>query len=292
MSQQASQGEPRDVRHSADHPASHVVGRVSLLRRYPVKSMLGEQCPSLRLGPLGVAGDRRYAFIDDETGRVTTAKQPRLWSRLLQCSSATDGDGVVVTLPGNRTMPVTEAAEPLSSLLGRQVHLADKRMTGAVVERSDPEDVLAQGIDADVEVALLEIAQGTPGGAFVDHSPVHLISTATLDAIGVGQAEALRYRPNIVIRTVDGCPPFVENEWVGAEIRINAVVLRGMAPTPRCAVPTLEHGHLQRSPQAVRYLLEHNRVETLGLGVLPCAGLYAEVIAGGAVIEGDAVRIG
>lgn len=292
MSQQGRQGKPQEVDQSADVPTSDVVGRVSLLRRYPVKSMLGERCASLRLGPLGVAGDRRYAFIDDETGRVTTAKQPRLWSRLLQCTSATDGDGVVVTLPGNRTMPVADAAEPLSLLLGRQVHLADKRVTGAVVERSDPEDVLARGIDADVEVALLEIGQGTPGGAFVDHSPVHLISTATLDAIGVGQAEALRYRPNIVIGTEGGCSPFVENEWVGAEIRINEVVLRGTAPTPRCSVPTLEHGRLQRSPQAVRYLLEHNRVETLGLGVLPCAGLYAEVIAGGTISEGDAVRIG
>ena len=272
--------------------ASDGVDRVIALRRYPVKSMLGEQCASLRLGPLGVVGDRRYAVIDDQSGRVATAKHPRLWSGLLQCSSATGRDGVMVTLPSGRTVPVTEAADPLSALLGRQVHLADKRADGAVVERSDPVDVLTHGSDAEVDVALLEIARGTPGGAFVDHSPVHLISTATLDAVGVGQAEALRYRPNIVIATANGCPAFVENDWVGAEIRIGEVVLRGTILTPRCAVPTLRHGRLQRSPRAVRYLLERNRVEVPGFGTLPCAGLYAEVIAGGAVNEGDEVRIG
>lgn len=268
------------------------VHRVSALRRYPVKSMLGEACAALEFGPLGVAGDRCYALIDEETGRVATAKHPRLWKALLQCSSATECDGVVVTLPGGRTVPVAKAAEPLSALLGRTVRLADERMDGAVVERPDPVDVLAHGTDAEVEVALLEIAQGTPGGAFVDYSPVHLITTATLDAIGVEPAEALRYRPNIVIETAGMCPAFAENDWVGTEIHVGAVVLRGTIPTPRCSVPTLEHGGLGRSPRAVRYVLEHNRVEVPGFGTLPCAGLYAEVIVGGIVTEGDDVRIG
>ena len=267
-----------------------IVGRVTALRRYPVKSMLGERCASLRIGPLGVEGDRRYAFIDEETGRVATAKHPRLWSRLLQCAAATDGDGVVVTLPDGRTVPVAESAEALSELLGRRVRLADERSSGAVLERADPLEVLAHGIEAELDPVLLELAQGTPGGAFVDHSPVHVITTATLEAVGVGENEALRYRPNIVIETPDDCLPFVENDWVGAELRVGDVVLRGTFPTPRCSVPTLEHGSLSRSPRSVRRVLEHNRVEVPGFGTLPCAGLYAEVLTGGTVNEGDAVR--
>lgn len=274
-----------------------VTGKVSALRRYPVKSMLGEQCDALSISPLGVAGDRRYAYIDEETGRVATAKNPRLWRLLLQCSSATEADGVVVTLPDGRTVPVAESAGPVSELVGRTVHLADERSAGAVVERSDPIDVLTHGLDADIEAALLEIAQGTPGGAFVDYSPVHLVTTATLDAVGLERAEAVRYRPNIVIETPAGCPPFIENDWVDATIRIGVgsvspVELRGTMPTPRCSVPTLEHGAMARSPQSVRYPLEHNRVEAGDFGVLPCAGLYAEVVTIGTVSEGDAVRIG
>ncbi|AFM19944.1 putative Fe-S protein [Mycolicibacterium chubuense NBB4] len=270
---------------------AEATGRVAALRRYPVKSMLGEQRAALELSPLGVAGDRRYAFIDDETGRVATAKNPRLWRRLLQCSATTGPDGVVIALPDGRAVPVGAADAPVSNLVGRSVHVADERAAGAVVERSDPVDVLAHGVDADIEAALLEIAQGTPGGGFVDHSPVHLITTATLDAVGLDRAEAVRYRPNIVIETPAGCPPFVENDWVGATIRLGEAELRGTLPTPRCSVPTLEHGSMPRSPQAVRYGLEHNRVEAGEFGVLPCAGLYAEVVAGGTVREGDAVHL-
>lgn len=266
-------------------------GRVAALHRYPVKSMLGEECTRLEFGPLGAAGDRRFAFVDDETGRVATAKNPRLWRRLLQCSASTEDGGVVLTLPDGRAIPVAESAEAVSEMVGRRVHLADERHAGATVERSDPVDVLTHGIDADIEAELLEIAQGTPGGAFVDHSPVHLITTATLDAIGFEHGQALRYRPNIVIETPDGCPPFVENDWVGVTFGIGTTRVRGTLPTPRCSVPTLEHGSLPRSPHAVRYALEHNRVHAGEFGVLPCAGLYADVVTGGIVEIGDEVRI-
>ncbi|BBX19568.1 molybdenum cofactor biosysynthesis protein [Mycolicibacterium duvalii] len=267
-------------------------GRVAVLRRYPVKSMLGERCTSLDVGATGVIGDRRYALIDDESGRVVTAKNPRLWRRLLECTAATADDGVVVTLPDGATMPVSDAGAALSELVGRSVHVADERSAGAVLERPDPEDVLARGLDAETEIVLLELAQGAPGGAFVDHSPVHLVATSTLDAIGFDLDESVRYRPNLVIETRDGTPPFVENDWVGATLRLGEVVLRGTLPTPRCSVPTLEHGTLPRSPHSVRYPQEHNRVEAGEFGVLPCAGLYAEVVTGGTVREGDRMRVG
>ncbi|MGE2729555.1 MOSC domain-containing protein [Mycolicibacterium vaccae] len=269
-----------------------VTGRVAVLRRYPVKSMLGEQCASLEVGPLGVVGDRRYALIDEESGRVATAKNPRLWRHLLECSARTEDAGVVVRLPDGRRLPVAEAAPTLSELLGRRVRVADERAAGAVLERPDPDDVLAQGLDAETEIALLELGQGAPGGAFVDYSPVHLIATSTLDAIGFDVDDSVRYRPNFVIETVEGTPPFVENDWVGTTVRLGEVVLRGTMPTPRCSVPTLEHGDLPRSPHSVRYPQEHNRVEAGEFGVAPCAGLYAEVVTGGTVRHGDPVRVG
>lgn len=267
-------------------------GRVAALHRYPVKSVLGEECARVELGPLGVAGDRRFAFVDDETGRVATAKNPRLWRRLLHCSAATGDSGVVLTLPDGRAVAVEQSAEAVSEIVGRRVYLADERSAGATVERSDPVDVLTHGIDADMEAEILEIAQGTPGGAFVDHSPVHLITTATLDAIGLDRADAVRYRPNIVIETPPDCPPFVENDWVGVTFGLGGEVqVRGTLPTPRCSVPTLEHGSLPRSAQAVRHTLEHNRVQAGEFGVLPCAGLYADVVTGGIVGIGDEVGI-
>jgi uncharacterized protein YcbX len=81
----------------------------------------------------------------------------------------------------------------------------------------------------------------------------------------------------------------MENHWVGREIVVGEARLRGILPTPRCSVPTLEHGPLPRGAHAVRTVLEENRVDVEGFGVLPCAGVYAEVVSGGTVRAGDPV---
>lgn len=261
---------------------------VASLHRYPVKSLLGEAAAALEVDGHGVVGDRALALVDPATGKVATAKQPRWWRALLRCSAATTDDGVRVWLPDGRWYDADAAAGPLSALLGRDVVLSDRRPDGASVERPDPERVLAEGLDADIEPAELEIAQGAPGGRFVDHSPVHLITTATLRGIGV---EALRYRPNVVVATPEGCPPFVENGWVGRPLRVGPVLLRATLPTPRCSVPTLEHGDRPRDPRALRVPADRNRVEVPGFGVLPCAGLYATVVRPGTVREGDEVVV-
>ena len=242
------------------------VGTAVALRRYPVKSMLGEELAVAELGPAGLAGDRGLALVDRETGRVATAKHPRLWRLLLQCAAVGDGADVRITLPDGRAFGAGDGVDDaLSALLGRQVRLTAVRPDGAEVERPAPEDVLDHGVDADVPFATLEIAQGTPGGNFVDYAPVHLITTATLDHIGV---PALRYRPNLVLDGPDG-RPFAENGWVGREITVGGVRLRGILPTPRCSVPTLEHGDLPRSPRALRTPLAENRIDVPGFGRCP-----------------------
>jgi uncharacterized protein YcbX len=267
----------------------HGSGTAVALRRYPVKSMLGEDVAEVELDAAGVAGDRALALIDRGTGRVATAKHPRLWRALLKCTATLSGAGVRITVPDGRTVDADDEGvdEALSAFLGRAVRLAAVRPDGAEVERPDPEDVLEHGVEAEVSFATLEIGQGTSGGTFVDYAPVHLISTATLDHIGV---EALRYRPNLVV-DIPGGQPFAENGWVGREIAVGGVRLRGTLPTPRCSVPTLEHGDLPRSPQAVRRVLEENRVDVPGFGVLPCAGVYAEVLVGGTIGRGDPVEL-
>src|SRR5919108_2313349 len=68
--------------------ASNVVGRVEALWRFPVKSMLGEELDAADLGEGGVVGDRAYALVDRETGKVASAKHPKLWPDLLACRAA------------------------------------------------------------------------------------------------------------------------------------------------------------------------------------------------------------
>ena len=261
---------------------------VAQLRRYPVKSMLGEELSTVAVTEEGLVGDRRLALLDLATGRVASAKQPRLWRALLRCAARTDGDDVRIDLPEGATAAESSSVDQqLTALLGRPVTLARVRPAGAEVERPDPEDVLQYGIDADVPFATLEIGQAAKGTTFVDYAPVHLITTATLDHLGI---DPTRYRPNVVV-TTDGGAPFAENDWVDHDIGIGDVVLRAVLPTPRCAVPTLEHGDLPRRPEAVRRLLTENRIDVPGFGVLPCAGVYATVVEPGTLRIGQPVAL-
>jgi uncharacterized protein len=273
-----------------------VAGHVSELRRYPVKSMLGESLDSVDVTKQGFPADRGLAFIDDETGKVVSAKMPAKWRAMLQCSAHAKGYGATITLPDGQTVSTDDEAvnELVSELLGRRVTLRDNRRSGDTVERAIPEEVIDGGVDAEVDYTLLELAEAATGGSFVDYAPLHMITSSTLGAVSVAAGHnitAVRYRPNIVF-DLQGTG-FVENDWVGSKVRIgNELVLRAVIPTPRCAVPTLAHGELDGDPDAVRTLLEKNRIHVQGFGVLPAAGVYAEVLVPGRIAIGDAVVVG
>ncbi len=275
----------------------HEVGTVELLFRYPVKSMLGEAQRTLAVAAAGVAGDRAWALLDDQTGQVASAKRPKLWRSLLKCTARTvGGEAVEIAFHDGTTHHAGHPAldSKLSSLTGRPVRLSQTPPPDAEVVRSHPEAQLAEGLDVDVASDILKLGGAAPPGTFLDYAPLHLITTATLDGLAdaqpEGTADPARYRPNVVIRSPAGTAWFPENAWLGGTVRIgDAVSLRIVLQTPRCAIPSLSHGELPAQPQALRVAAERNRVDVPGFGFQPCAGVYAEVIAPGAVKAGDRV---
>ena len=50
-----------------------MLGTVAALRRYPVKSMLGEDLDASDVTFTGLAGDRRLAVLSRTTGKVASA---------------------------------------------------------------------------------------------------------------------------------------------------------------------------------------------------------------------------
>jgi uncharacterized protein len=278
-----------------------MLGTVAVLRRYPVKSMLGEDLDASDVTFTGLTGDRQLAVLSRTTGKIASAKLPRLWRDLLTLSAAAGevtADGAVrITLPAGKTVWSSDADidAVLSDLLDQPVTLTATPLPGAALDRAVPEAVLRDGVDAPVPAELMEIGGGGPPGTFVDFAPLHLLTTSTLDRIAelspYRRADLERYRPNIVVRT--SAPGFVENDWLERTLHVGTeLVLRVIARTPRCAVPTLAHGALPRSPDALRVLAHHNRVEPLdALDPEPCAGVYAEVLRPGRIRTGDAVRL-
>ena len=273
------------------------LGTVELLYRYPVKSMLGEAQHTLAVAAAGVAGDRAWALLDDQTGQIASAKRAKLWRSLLNCSARTIGaDTVEVALHDGTTRPAGDPALDgmLSSLTGRQVRLIHTPPADAEIVRSHPEAQMAAGLDVDVGFDILKLGGAVPSSTFLDYAPLHLITTATLDGLAdaqpAGTADPARYRPNVVIRSPGGTAWFPENAWLGGTIHIGAAVtLRIVLQTPRCAIPSLAHGVLPPQPQALRVAAERNRVDVPGFGYQPCAGVYAEVSAHGTIQAGDQV---
>jgi len=275
-----------------------MLGTVAKLCRYPVKSMLGEDLPAGDVTLAGLAGDRRLAVISRRTGKIASAKYPRLWRDLLTLSAQALDEDVRITLPDGKTVWSTDAGVDaiLSGLLNEPVTLSATPPPGASLDRAVPEAVLRGGINAEVAFEVNEIGSGAPPGTFVDFAPLHLLTTSTLDRIAelspYKKADLERYRPNIIILT--STPGFTENDWLDRTLHVgDDLVLRVIARTPRCAIPTLAHGHLPRNTEALRVLARHNRVIPMeGLGPEPCAGVYAEVLHPGHVRTGDTVRLG
>jgi hypothetical protein len=273
-----------------------MLGTVAVLRRYPVKSMLGENLPASDVTGRGLAGDRGLALVHRETGRVASAKNPRLWRGLLKLAATASGPTVKIVLPDGTAIVGTDPGieDVLSGLLGQPVTLTATPPTSAVLDRADPEEVLRDGLDARVRLEDLQLAAGSPEGTFFDFAPLHLITTSALERIAGlsprGTVERERYRPNIVIRTT--APGFAENDWVGHDLRIGSdLVIRVVSRTPRCAIPTLEHGDLSRDVSALRVLADHNRIRPLDtLDPQPCAGVYAQVLRPGRIQLGDIVH--
>jgi uncharacterized protein len=279
-----------------------VLGTVAALRRYPVKSMLGEDVAAGEVTFTGLAGDRQLAVVSRATGKIASAKFPRLWRGLLTLAAASaDGpavDGAVrITLPEGKTVWSSDADVDaiLSGVLDQPVMLTATPPPGAALDRAVPEAVLREGVDAQVPAELMEIGGGGPPGTFVDYAPLHLLTTSMLNRIAEltphGRADVERYRPNIVVRTL--AAGFTENDWLDRIVCVGEdLVLRVIARTPRCAVPTLAHGVLPRDPDALRVLAHHNRVEPLdSLDSEPCAGVYAEVLRPGHIRNGDPVLL-
>jgi MOSC domain-containing protein len=273
-----------------------MLGTVIRLRRYPVKSMLGEDVTGSDVAYSGLAGDRRLAVVSLRTGKLASAKYPRLWRAMLTLAASAADGAVRIRLPDGTITLSTDAGvdEALSAVLGEPVTLAATPPPAASLDRAVPEAVLRDGVTAEVPAKVIQVGGAAPEGSFFDYAPIHLLTASTLHRVAElsarGEAAAERYRPNIVIRTA--APGFPENDWLGRTLQVGSdLVLRVIARTGRCAVPTLAHGSLPRDTDALRVLARHNRVSPVPTAdPEPCAGVYAEVLNPGRISASDPVR--
>ncbi len=256
------------------------MGEIVWIGRYPVKSLCGEELTHARLEPAGLAGDRRYALVDAESGLVASAKNPRKWRRLLTMTARHGPDGtVVITGPDGGTVATDDE---LSRIAGRAVRLTAARTGDAAMERLTPATEPGAGA--------MTMSRLPDGETFVDFAAVHIVTTATLEALG--RADARRFRPNLVVRMA-AAEPFAENTWSGRTLTIgDGAAIHVLHPTPRCSVPTLAHGAgLPDDPAVLRAAARANRIPLWDQGPFTCVGAYAAVARPGPLRVGDRITV-
>ena len=227
-----------------------MIGSITRLWRYPVKSLGGEECERLELNARGVEGDRRYAVLNRE-GKLGSGKTTRRFRQidgLLELRAAYQGDvPELIFRDGVRML----ASDP-------QIHAALSNALNVPVTLAREQDV-----------------------SHLDAGPVHLITTAALAWLRTALPDALiderRFRPNLVI-DVPGDTQ-VELGWIGRALAIGSQVeLRIIARTERCRMVTLPQEGIPRDPRVLGSIV---RDADSGFGV------YAEVVAPGTIARGD-----
>jgi uncharacterized protein YcbX len=291
------------------------IGEVQQLWRYPVKSMAGEALTQTALAAEGVLGDRAFALLDVQTGRVVSAKNVRQFPDLLRCRAAfvapvvpgSDLPPVAIELPEGRSVRSDDpdVDRQLSDALGRKLRLVREAPVDYTVEQHHPDlaDGAAAAAGAGKTVATklgsaLFAQLGVPSpvapGRLVDAFPLSLLSLSTLARMGglqpASRFELARFRMNVIVEPADAAA--VEAAWIGRALSLGPAVRVEVAiPAPRCVVVTRPQAGLAEDLGVLRALMQHNRMPVGPLGPLPCCGLYAVVTTFGALRVGDAVAL-
>ena len=265
-------------------------GSIVSLWRYPVKSMMGEEINSSLVTERGLLGDRSYALIDQTTGKVVSAKNPRKWPamfafRAVYVEPPDMHEGIPpvrITMPDGASATSTQPNLDglLSRALGATVSLQSKAPPSPQLEEYWPDvDNLAHR-ETVTEEAM-------PPDTFFDGAVVHILTTATLKELQSvypeGSFEARRFRPNLIIAPDVAENGFVENSWVGRTLAIgDQVRLKITCATGRCVMTTLPQGDLPKDLGILKAAVQANEANV---------GVYATVERAGVIRSGDMVKI-
>ena len=176
-------------------------GSVVALRRYPVKSMMGEELNAVEVREFGLLGDRAYAIVDVSDGKIASAKNPRKWPDLF-CFRAAFVDPpqsgakippVRITLPDGADVTSDQADinEILSRALSRKVTFDAATLSGPGGPIANAEEYWADIEGLEHRDIVTDFA--LPDGTFFDTAVVHVLTTSnSRPAPGCISARAFR----------------------------------------------------------------------------------------------------
>jgi hypothetical protein len=250
-----------------------IVSRLSIT---PVKGLALSHPDEVIVGSRGVAENRRFYLIDADGRRYGLLRDARL--ALVAASYSGErlalgfpdgaavedevrlGEGVVTDFYGsdqNGHLVEGPWNEALSAYVGRPLRLAR----------------------ADAESGAIDRERGT----------VSLLSQASLDELGRRSGHrVVDHRRFRMLFHVDGVGPHEEDEWIGRDVRVGAVVIRLLDRVARCAITTQDPESGRVDLDTLREIKAYRGAGANGKDIE--FGVFGEVVEPGAVRVGDPVE--
>ena len=276
--------------------AKRMVGTVSALARYPVKSMRGELLDVLDFTLRGGVGDRAYALREIVTRQIASAKKfPRLFEFRASFDSPPASGSltrVTIELPGGALIHAddADASEVISAALGRKMRLESSAGAHAEHAGIDPTTIFA---DVAIEKVIPTLTAATMPDhfrleqeSFFDTAVMHLIASGTLAHMANLAPGSIfdprRFRPTILVDTGTRDDAFIEDEWAGTLHLGDDLRIVAMQPALRCVMTTHPQEDLPRDYAILRTAAFHHRANV---------GVFASIGAPGRVRLGDPVYL-
>jgi uncharacterized protein len=231
------------------------IGSVARLRRYPVKSMRGEDLSEAVIERHGMFGDRVYAFTIDN------CPNPNLpWMTARHASE------MLLYQPVFASIDQIDVISPD----GIKYSIADEALEQQLEEKYG------------YQLSLRQDFHGCQ-----DAKPISILGVQTIKQlekeVGYKHLSSERFRANIYVDWQDG-GPFQEDELVGRGLSIGGgnVQLRIVKKDSRCVIPTLDPQTTEALPDVLDVIKsKHNGY----------FGVYAEVESPGKIRRGDKITV-
>ncbi len=246
------------------------VGKIERIRRYPVKSMAGEDLDGVYVHETGLNGDRVYAFYDHKSHRKSLPYfTGREKNELLLLKPH------IVDEP-DYTKPYRDGYRPRITIA-----LPDGNTSYDV---SDPK--LVDYIRALCTPKEISITLDYRKAGIHDSKPVSIMGMRTVEQLanesGVNELGPRQFRENFYIKW-DSEEPFFEDELVGKSLRIgDEVLLHVVKKNERCSMICLDPDTAQYDKRVLGTVAKQHETN---------AGVYAVVRQTGVVHRGDSIVV-
>ncbi len=241
------------------------LGTLEILRRYPVKSMAGEDLAQVKVAFTGLAGDRVWAFVrKDKKPDFPWHSAREQHDMLLYKTRFVEPDAV-------------NSDYPMPAQLRVEVTTPD----GARLSIDDPKLVQRLNAAADAGVELRFSEKGMQ-----DARPVSLFALKTVAALAEESGVPIdhrQFRANFYVKWSEAQPAFFEDGLVGKTLKIgDTAEFAVVKKDPRCIIITLDPETATPQPAVLRHVARKHS---------GFCGVYLAVLRVGGVRQGDHITL-